>query len=383
MSTLEGNIAPESIVDFNIIGAGASGLFVALLLIREGYSVRILEKSPHPIAHSRSIGIHPPSLEIFKKLGLFEQLYAEAVHITQGIAFIEGKQAGTLPLASGIGTDVVLSIPQHKTEAILENALPADVLLRSAKVTEITATDTHVEVHFVQNGVEKAARSRFVIGADGMHSTVRSLGNFGWDGHKYPADFCMGDFPDNTTFGEKAAIYLSKHGLTESFPLPDGIRRWVVNLPVGDREMNLLALTELIHERTGVSPDVTRNIMFSRFSLYRYQANTLVSGRTVLLGDAAHVMSPIGGQGMNVGWLNAWNLVDFITANRGRSNGVAIAFEKYNTSALRSFNKYADRADFNTKIGLPNRNMKFISLFIKVVLRWPMSKFIGLRFTMR
>lgn len=384
MSALERNNPPkESVVDFTIIGAGANGLFIALLLIQEGYSARILENNLHSIAHSRSIGIHPPSLELFKKLGLFEQLHANAVRITKGIAFIERKRAGTLPLASGVGTDVVLSIPQHITESILENALPPDVLLRGASVTRITEKEAHAEVHFVQNGEEKTAVSRYIIGADGMHSTVRSLGDFGWEGHKYPVDFCMGDFPDNTTFGEKAAIYLSKHGLTESFPLPDGIRRWVVNLPVGDRDMNLLALTELIHERTGVLPDATHNIMFSRFSLYRYQADTLVSGRIVLLGDAAHVMSPIGGQGMNVGWLNAQDLVNFLTANRGKLDGVAKAFGKYNASALRKFNKYADRADFNTKIGLPNRNMAYISLFVKLVLRWPLSKFIGLRFTMR
>lgn len=383
--------------EYLIVGAGASGLYLANLLQKHRLDYCIVDQNSAPLEHSRSIGIHPPSLNLFKDLGIFEDFLENGVKITTGIAFINKNKVGELPLSSGTGTDVVLSIPQYKTEAILEKQLDSTRILRGHKVVNFTQKKGFVFVHAEvsekgnsdlnsnesSGAVLKIIKCRYLIGVDGMHSFIRKKLGTPWIGSKYPVDFCMGDFPDNSEFDSDAAIFLNKSGLTESFPLPGGMRRWVINIAQSDIQYDSEKLCKIVEERTGILPDNSEVLLFSRFSIYRYQAKSLVAGNVILLGDSAHVMSPIGGQGMNIAWINGHYLFHCLMQARKKPDIAQKSLLKYNKIAIKNFQKYANRAEFNTNMGLPDRNMFWTSLFVKIVLKRPFSSIIGRRFTMR
>ncbi|MCH8495452.1 MAG: FAD-dependent monooxygenase, partial [Balneolales bacterium] len=135
-------------VDFLIIGAGAAGLFMANELIRKGFSVMLAEQRVRATTHSKSIGIHPPSLRLLENLGLLDEFLKSGISVTEGLAFVRPKSIraetslqkpiGSIKLGSGQGTDRILVVPQHKTEAILSENLPEGVLFRGLKLIDFS-----------------------------------------------------------------------------------------------------------------------------------------------------------------------------------------------------------------------------------------------------
>ena len=142
-----------------------------------------------------------------------------------------------LELGSGVGTDLILTLPQHRTEALLEANLPEGLVLRRQTVIGFReqADGISVETRCADSGSSRVFNARYLLAADGMYSGLRGMIPVEWSGFTYPYPFCMGDFPDNTPFGAEAVIYLTPDGLVESFPLPGNLRRWVINLKPGAR----------------------------------------------------------------------------------------------------------------------------------------------------
>lgn len=372
--------------DFIIVGAGPVGLYTATLLQQTGFSVRVIEKLKEPRKLSRAIGIHPPALRMFEELGLLNILVERGVVITRGKAFIEGKEVGSIPLGSGEGTDFVLSLPQYITEEILESCLHEGTILRGFDFASFSETDDSITVEVSSEGVWHYISARFLLGCDGKNSKVREEAGILWTGKTYNLNFCMGDFPDNSSFGSEAGIFLNKKGLVESFPLPDGMRRWILN----DRSDNLdlQQLCAQVEERTGNKLSPADSVMFSAFQVYRCRAERVVKNRVILIGDSAHVMSPIGGQGMNTGWLHARQLVEIMAQADVRETLSDLTrlrprLESYDQRVKNQFGVYARRAEFNTLLGAPKRWIWPIRLLVKVLLSKPVSKIAGKRFTMQ
>jgi len=169
----------------------------------------------------------------------------------------------------------------------------------------------------------------------------------------YPDHYLMGDFDDGTDFGDNAVLFLEPEGIVESFPLPGGIRRWVVRLgrpappaacPAG--------LARVVRSRTGYLPDADTNSMLSAFSVRSTVARRTVAGRCVLLGDAAHEISPIGGQGMNLGWLDARELLPLILAAlAGKPTGRQL--RDYEKSRHGAAVRARRQAEINMMLGRP------------------------------
>jgi len=132
-----------------------------------------------------------------------------------------------------------------------------------------------------------------------------------WVGNTYDYHYTMADFPDNTGFRNMAAIYLSIDGLTESFPLPGENRRWVVNHL--DGEISIQNLIEKIYTRSGFRLSESECTMHSNFRIHEYESTKICDGNIILLGDATHIMSPIGGQAMSLHWIHASRLGKLIT----------------------------------------------------------------------
>lgn len=306
--------------DVVIVGGGPVGLYLAALLLQEGVRVRVLEQRFRREQHSRAIGIHPPALEALDKVGVAGGMVRAGVPILGGTALSRGRTVGSMSFATVSDRfPFVLSLPQFTTESLLEQRvhdLDASALSRGARVSAITDDGGLVTVAVApeEAGAGSRITARLLVAADGARSSVRSMLNVPVNTKTYPDHYVMGDFAADGNHEQEAVLYLEAEGIVESFPLPCGLRRWVVRTDRPALDVDASALSRLVQDRTGVRPDPATNTMVSSFSPRSSVACRLVAGRAVLVGDAAHEISPIGGQGMNLGWLDAAELAPIIRA---------------------------------------------------------------------
>ncbi|SDK90918.1 NAD(P)/FAD-dependent oxidoreductase [Arthrobacter sp. ok362] len=352
--------------DVLIIGAGPVGLFMAALLLQEGVDVQVLEQRSAPEPHSRAIGIHPPALAALAGTGVAGALVAEGVPIRRGVALAGGKCLAQMSFARVSDRfPFILSLPQGRTEALLErrvNELAGGALHRGVRLTRLSDDGARVTVEAVSGRGTLRYTAPLVIAADGVRSTARALQGVAVRAKAYPDSYLMGDFADDTGFGPDAALFLAGAGIVESFPLPGQLRRWVVRLGPGDPTAggptadgqggDSRWLMRCVRERTGLEIDAGTNSMLSSFGVRTRLARRMVTGRVVMIGDAAHEVSPIGGQGMNLGWLDAAALAPIVSAAvRGREvTGVLKTFER---TRLRAAARASRQAEINMALGRP------------------------------
>jgi 2-polyprenyl-6-methoxyphenol hydroxylase-like FAD-dependent oxidoreductase len=221
----------------------------------------------------------------------------------------------------------VLTLPQVCTEQLLATRLEQlapGAVRRGRQVTglrqdaggatvlaRVGGTVGAQEAGTQETGTPEAWEAQVVIGADGTRSRVRELAGVGSTVRDWGDHYLMGDF-DDPGAEPVAHIHLHRDGVVERFPLPGGRRRWVVHTGaerVPERAGDLAARA---FERIGIAPEPHTATMLSAFTVQRRLAGRMVSGRTVLAGDAAHGISPIGGQGMTLGWLDALALAPLL-----------------------------------------------------------------------
>lgn len=305
--------------DVVIVGGGPVGLFLAALLLQEGVKVRVLEQRLHRERHSRAIGIHPPALAALESVGVARHMVAAGVQIRNGIAVSGGETVGAMSFASASDRyPFILSLPQFTTESLLEErvrALDGAALARGARVTEVTndggLVTVGVEVRQA-GGSGSATTAGMLVAADGSRSLLRDLLGIKARSRTYQDHYVMGDFAGTGEHRNEAVLYLEAEGIVESFPLPGGLRRWVARTQSPADATDAEGLARMVHRRTGIRPDPATNTMLSAFGPRATIASRSVLGRSVLIGDAAHEISPIGGQGMNLGWLDAARLAPII-----------------------------------------------------------------------
>ena len=358
-----------------VVGGGAVGLFLGCRLAQLGVNVRVLERHSTPAPHSRAIGVHPPALERLAVLGLAAAFVREGVQVTHGHAFAGTKQLGTLPFtACRPPYAFILTLPQPRTEALLAARLaelaPAAHSCH-ARAVSVSPNSVGVAVK-LQTG--ETLRGRFLVAADGKDSFVRQALGVPFPGKRYPDSYVMGDFADTTTFGSDAGLYFTRAGLVESFPLPNAVRRWVVKTPQFVREPTPELVAGLISERVGIPVPPETNTMVSSFGVQRFLAERFTAGRVAFVGDAAHVLSPIGGQGMNLGWLGAWRLAESLAQGEGFGDYAAHRRTAQNATL---------RAEFNTVMGRATPFAPLRDTLAWSILHTPLRKPFAQVFTMR
>lgn len=353
---------PVSECDVLVVGGGANGLFLATLLAQRGMDVTVLERRTEPSTHSRAIGLHPPALAALRRVGLDQAALDQGLRIRRGAARSRGRELGVLTFErASADFPFVLALPQHRTEALLTRRLEElapGALRRGWEVTGVHEADNCVRVIAAgPPGADVTWRARVLVGADGARSLIRSRVGIASRPANYPDTYLMGDFEDTTGTEGTAGIYLEAGGVVESFPLPGGSRRWVAHTGRALREASASALTTMIRERTGAAPDAASNTMVSAFGVRRRLVRRMVARRTVLAGDAAHEISPIGGQSITLGWLDALALAPLlerlVTDDPGCPLSEMAPFRAFERSRLRAARIAAHVAHLNMILGRP------------------------------
>jgi 2-polyprenyl-6-methoxyphenol hydroxylase-like FAD-dependent oxidoreductase len=336
--------------DVIIVGGGPVGLLLGNLLGHGGIRTLLVEKKAAAPRRSMAIGMTPPSLEILSRIGLAETFIKEAVKVDHACIFEEKKFLGELRFNSLQGHyPFILSLPQAQTVSLLEKNLESSssiTLRRQCSFLDATQQQDKVLVALgPDENRSQLFTTRVLIGCDGHRSNVRTVAAIPcFDTRTYPVNFVMADFQDRTDFGCRAHLYFNRAGSLESFPLPKGQRRWILQLDRHQSSSDVTTLIHGIHNRSGLNLSPADCVDTSRFSVHRFVCKRYFSGRTILCGDAAHVMSPIGGQGMNTGMADAEFLADLLIRHFLSSEDLAALLMRYDHVRRQAFTVAANRA---------------------------------------
>ena len=303
-----------------VVGAGPVGLLLGNLLGAGGLRTLVIDKRTAGPEASMAIGLTPPSLALLRSLQLDQSFIGAGVPIDQAVVHGDRGRLGGLSF-DGLPAPYpfILAIPQAETVRRLEDRLADWPEVELRRGTELLALEQAADgVRAILRAGSATAtypiHCTFLIGADGGRSHVRQLAGITSDSGSYPQNFVMADFADHSGFGDQAHLFFTRHGSVESFPLPKGHRRWVVQSGAWPDPVPSGYLAEAVRRRTGIDLDGCTQFFSSAYTVGWLLANSYHRGRIALCGDAAHVMSPVGGQGMNVGFADAGWLAKLLIA---------------------------------------------------------------------
>lgn len=370
--------------DVVVVGGGPVGTMLACVLAVGGLDVEVLEQREQPSLRSRAIGIHPPSLAALADIGVAEALLKRAVQIRAGEVRCDGRRLGQLSFErAAAGYPFVVALPQYETEALLRQRF--EELRPGGYRSGVTVTKVHDRGDAVQLATDTVPiEARYVIGADGARSRVRQSAGIAWHELGRRETYLMGDFADPDRRDPGAVLYFERGGVVESFPLPGARRRWVAMTDFLATDADSADLAALIRHRTGVSVAEPLGAA-SAFEVQQRLAAGMHAGRILLVGDAAHQISPIGGQGMNLGWLDAVALAPAVQRALLDPEAAVSVLDAYDRTRRRAARRAVLQAGFNMKMGRPAHGLRLgaRNALVRSLTLPPANELVARAFTMR
>jgi 2-polyprenyl-6-methoxyphenol hydroxylase-like FAD-dependent oxidoreductase len=301
-----------------IVGAGPTGLALALWLARLGVRVRLVDRAAEPGTTSRALAVQARTLELYRQLGLAEDLVARGLEFAAANLWIRGRRVARAAFGEmGRGLSpypYMLILPQDEHERLLIRRLEAEgvAVERRTELLGLEEVPRGVLARLRRpDGTEEACGADYLAGCDGSRSTVRQALGIGFPGGTYAHLFYVADAQGSGPVmdGELHAA-LDEAQFVAAFPMKGAGHARLIGMAEapGDRR-EALAWEEVgkgVLGRLGV--EVERVNWFSTYHVHHRVADRFRHGRAFLLGDAAHIHSPVGGQGMNTGIADAANL---------------------------------------------------------------------------
>jgi 2-polyprenyl-6-methoxyphenol hydroxylase-like FAD-dependent oxidoreductase len=287
--------------------------------LRSGIDHVIVDKLTTGQNTSRAAVIHAHTLEVLDSIGVSEQMMHEGLKLAK-FSLRDRDQVLARLRFDSLPTKYacLLMLPQDKTESILSDALAkANGNVRwGCAVEALEETPSGVHASVVSAAGTQTIRARYVVGADGMHSIVRETAGIGFPGASYEESFVLADVEMSWDHGrDEVMLFFSPAGLVVVAPLPNGSHRIVATLDQAPVQPGVADLQALLDARgpTRGTAKILRVHWSSRFRLHHRVADKYRRGPFLLMGDAAHVHSPAGGQGMNTGLVDACVLGRFLS----------------------------------------------------------------------
>ncbi|WP_437813502.1 FAD-dependent monooxygenase [Sorangium sp. So ce1078] len=309
-------------LDALVVGGGPTGLTMAGELARRGLTVRIVDRAQEPPPdHSRALAVQTRTMEIFRRMGIVDAALERAVRVGGLNVLLSNGQRARLPIFNfpELSTPIpgIFTIQQFDTERVLASRLPGlgVTLERGVELASYTQDSAGVTCALRRaDGSIEEVRARWLLGCDGARSPVRKGADIDFEGDTYDDHCMLGDLivdwplPDGDIY-----ISPSRRGVAAAFPVPGSHRFRVILIrpeasPAHGAPVSLEEFEAAMREMIPVPFTVERAIVLSRYRLHHRVATRLRKGRVFLAGDAAHIHSPAGGQGMNTGIQDAYNL---------------------------------------------------------------------------
>ncbi len=315
-----------------VVGAGPSGLAMAAELRRQGVAARVIDKSSGVTSESRALGLNARSMEVFAMMGIADAFLARA-KVIEGFTPHGGNGAAIGRFAFDLADALTpypheYVLPQSETQRLL--AAHLEELGGAIEWhTELTGLEPDPEGVTVRlrgaNGTDEQARFAWLVAADGASSTVRHALGLQFDGAEYPESFLLADVAIEWALSERDAhIFLLPDGPFVAFPYPEA-GRWRLVDTSGQASTGeaapAVARFQALFDEMGLPAKVSHPRWTSLFRIHRRLVRDFrPASRVFLVGDAAHIHSPAGGQGLNTGVQDAVNLSwKLALAVRGRA----------------------------------------------------------------
>ncbi|MEU8567810.1 FAD-dependent monooxygenase [Streptomyces pathocidini] len=346
-------------LDVLVVGAGPTGLALAAELARYGVRFRLVDRALDRVHESRALGVQARTLEVLERFDGVADAMVERGNRTVRLRLHFGRRTVPVPLFD-IGVEdtaypYLLFLSQAETERILCEHL-GERGVAVERGTELTGFDPAGDgVRCTlrgRDGREESVTARYVVGCDGAHSTVRRTAGIAFEGGAYPQSFVLADVEADGIEPGWAHMFPAARGLLLVLPLGTPASwRVLVQRPVGEaapveRAVELAEVQRLVDGYTGGGVRLRDPVWMTDFRLHNRGAAHYRSGRVFLAGDAAHIHSPAGAQGMNTGVQDAVNLgwkLGLVTTGRA-GPGLLDTYEPERAPVGRRVRRFTDRA---------------------------------------